>query len=98
MARSAAAPFGCSGPRGRGRLHWLRHERCWLLPAAGGSLLALVPAGERWTVLRPDPDAPQPLAGEVDLGYAQGIAEDYLRAPMSPAQAGSLKRLGVPVP
>jgi hypothetical protein len=102
------------GPRRRGRLHWLQHERCWLLPAAGGSLLALVPAGERWTVIRLDRDGHQPIAGEVDLGYAQGIAEDYVRAtgarrladpraawrraPMSPAQASSLQRLGVPVP
>jgi len=73
-----------------------------------------VPAGARWSVVRLDRDGEQQLARGVDLGYAHGIAEDYVRArgtlrladpraawrraPMSDAQASLLRRLGVPVP
>jgi hypothetical protein len=105
---------GLLGPRHEARLHWLRHDRYWLLSVGGGALLALAPAGERWTVIRLDRDGHERLAADIDLGYAQGIAEDYVRAsgtrrladpraawrraPMSPAQVGELHRLGVPVP
>jgi ATP-dependent helicase IRC3 len=105
---------GLLGPRHEARLHWLRHDRYWLLSVGGGALLALAPAGEHWTVIRLDRDGHERLAADIDLGYAQGIAEDYVRAsgtrrladpraawrraPMSPAQMGELHRLGVPVP
>ena len=72
------------GPRqrGRGRLHWLRHERFWLLAAGQGTLLALAPMREnpeRFAVVRLDRDAHQIVARDVDLGYAHGIAEDHVR-------------------
>ena len=108
------------GPRrpgtgsGRRRLHWLRHQDYWLVSADQGTMLALIPDGNRWTVLRLDRHGHQRLAGSVDLGYAQGIAEDYVRhsgavkladsrahwrrGEMSDAQAAMLRRLGVTAP
>jgi hypothetical protein len=73
------------GPRARrGKLHWLRHERFWLLPAGQGTILALAPmrdsTGERFAVVRLDRQSHQILARDVDLGYAHGIAEDHVRA------------------
>ena len=38
------------------------------------------PDGERWRVLRLHRDGHEQLAGGVDLGYAHGIAEDFVRA------------------
>jgi superfamily II DNA or RNA helicase len=100
--------------RGRRRLHWLRLGPYWVLSVGGGTLLALAPAGERWTVIRLDRDSHEQLAADVDLGYAHGIAEDHVRragslrlvdssarwrrAPMNDAQARRLGRLGVAVP
>ena len=73
------------GPRHRDRrLHWLRHERFWLLSAGHGAMLALAPmrdsGGERWAVIRLDRDRHEIVARDVDLGYAHGIAEDHVRA------------------
>jgi hypothetical protein len=103
------------GSRKHGRkLHWLRHCDYWLVSLGQAGLLALAPAGERWTVLRLDRDRIQQLAVDVDLGYAHGIAEDYVRqtgalrladasarwrrAPMNDAQASLLGRLGITPP
>ena len=108
------------GPRqrGRGKLHWLRHERFWLLSAGQGTILALAPMrdtdGERFAVVRLDRDSHQIVARDVDLGYAHGIAEDHVRAPgarrladpraawrrtpITDAQTGVLRRLGIPIP
>ena len=108
------------GPRqrGRGKLHWLAHERFWLLSAGQGTILALAPMrdsnSERFAVVRLDRDRHQILARDIDLGYAHGIAEDHVRAlgarrladpraawrrkPISDAQAGVLRRLGIPIP
>jgi hypothetical protein len=103
------------GSRRRERkLHWLRHRDYWLVSLGQAGLLALAPAGGRWTVLRLDRDHIQPLAVDVDLGYAHGIAEDYVRqtgalrladtsarwrrAPMNDAQASLLRRLGITAP
>ena len=106
------------GPRQRrGKLHWLRHERFWLLSAGQGTILALAPMREnpeRFAVVRLDRDRHQILARDVDLGYAHGIAEDHVRqlgarrladpraawrrAPITDAQAGAARRLGIPVP
>jgi hypothetical protein len=63
-------------------------------------------------VIRLDRDGHEQLAADVDLGYAHGIAEDYVRvsgsrrladpraawrhAPISAAQREQLVRLGVP--
>ena len=108
-------PVALLGQRRRDRrLHWLRLDPYWLLSAGSGTLLALAPAGERWTVIRLDRDDHEQLAAGVDLGYAHGIAEDHVRragslrladasarwrrAPMNDAQARLLRRLGVAVP
>jgi Helicase conserved C-terminal domain len=73
------------GPRARDRpMHWLHHERFWLLSAGQGTILALGPMrdrdGDRWAVVRLDRDRHQILARDVDLAYAHGIAEDHVRA------------------
>ena len=76
--------------------------------------LALVPDGSRWRVLRLQGSKHDQLASGVDLGYAHGIAEDYVRAagaqalaapharwranPMNGAQANLLRRLGITAP
>ena len=96
------------------RLHWLRHEEYWLLSLGQAGLLALAPAGERWTVERLHQGRVERLASGVDLGYAHGIAEDYTRAaaaqalaapnarwrqkPITDAQVGLLRRLGITPP
>ena len=72
------------GPRqrGRARLHWLRHERFWLLAAGNGTIVALAPhrdSPDRWAVVQLDRDRHALLARDVDLGYAHGIAEDHVR-------------------
>jgi len=101
--------------RGRERkLSWLRHGPYWLLSIGQGALLALAPAGERWTVMRVERDRVERIAVDVDLAYAHGIAQDYVRhtgathladasarwrqAPMNDAQANLLRRLGVTAP
>jgi len=96
------------------RLQWLRHRDCWLVSLGSAGTLALVPDGQRWRVLRLRADKHEQLAGGVDLGYAHGIAEDYVKAagaqalasphagwrrePMNSAQAGHLRRLGISPP
>jgi hypothetical protein len=103
------------GRRRRARkLHWLRHRECWLVSLGNAGTLALVPDGQRWRVLRLHAGEYAQLAGGVDLGYAHGIAEDYVKAagaqplaaphanwrgqPMNAGQAGLLRRLGVTPP
>ena len=70
--------------------------------------------GERFAVVRLDRESHQILARDVDLGYAHGIAEDHVRqlgarrladpraawrrAPITDAQTGVLRRLGIPIP
>ena len=96
------------------KLHWLRHDQYWLLSLGQAGLLALAPAGERWTVERLHQGRVERLASGVDLGYAHGIAEDYLKAvgaqalaaprarwrgePMNGAQASLLRRLAITPP
>jgi superfamily II DNA or RNA helicase len=103
------------GRRGQERkLSWLRHGPYWLLSIGQGALLALAPAGEYWTVMRVERDRVERLAVDVDLAYAHGIAQDYVRhagatqladasarwrqAPMNDAQAKLLRRFGVTPP
>jgi len=103
------------GRRRRARkLHWLHHRDYWLLSLGQAGLLALAPAGERWTVVRLDRGRVERLASEVDLGYAHGIAEDFIRQTgtmrladasarwrrdaMNDAQAKMLRRLGITPP
>ena len=96
------------------RLRWLRHRECWLVSLGSTGTLALVPDGSRWRVLRLQGARHEQLASGVDLGYAHGIAEDYVRAagaqalaapyarwranPMNGAQANLLRRLGITAP
>ena len=96
------------------RLRWLRHRECWLVSLGSTGTLALVPDGSRWRVLRLQGAKHDQLASGVDLGYAHGIAEDYVRAagaqalaapyarwranPMNGAQANLLRRLGITAP
>ena len=96
------------------RLRWLRHRECWLVSLGSTGTLALVPDGSRWRVLRLHGGKHDQLASGVDLGYAHGIAEDYVRAagaqalaapyarwranPMNGAQANLLRRLGITAP
>jgi len=96
------------------KLCWLRHGRYWLLSIGQGAVLALAPGGERWSVVRLDRDRIERIAVDVDIGYAHGIAEDYVRqsgamgladasarwrrAPMNDAQEGLLRRLGITPP
>ena len=96
------------------RLRWLRHRECWLVSLGSTGTLALVPDGSRWRVLRLQGGKHDQLASGVDLGYAHGIAEDYVRAagaqalaapdarwrsnPMNGAQANLLRRLGITAP
>jgi superfamily II DNA or RNA helicase len=96
------------------RLRWLRHRECWLVSLGSTGTLALVPDGSRWRVLRLQGSKHDQLASGVDLGYAHGIAEDYVRAagaealaapyarwranPMNGAQANLLRRLGITAP
>ncbi|MGA2927684.1 MAG: DEAD/DEAH box helicase [Solirubrobacteraceae bacterium] len=100
-------------PKRDRRLRWLRHSEHWLL-AAGQVVIALTPTGDRWSVLALDRDSVRQLASDVELAYAHGIAEDYVRhvgataladpnarwrqAPITPAQASRLRRLGVTPP
>jgi len=103
------------GRRRRARkLHWLRHDRYWLLSLGQAGLLALAPSRDRWTVVRLHRGRAERLASDVDLGYAHGIAEDYTRQadamrlvdasalwrrdPMNDAQADLLRRLGITPP
>ena len=72
------------------KLHWLRHRDYWLLSVGRAGLLALAPTGERWSVVRTHRGRVERLAGEVDLGYAHGIAEEIVRA----AGAQALARAG----
>ena len=73
------------GPRqrDRGRLHWLRHERFWLLAAGNGTIARARPAPREPGALggraSSDRDRHALLARDVDLGYAHGIAEDHVR-------------------
>jgi len=96
------------------KLCWLRHGRYWLLSIGRGGLLALAPVGERWSVVRLDREQVERLAVDVDLAYAHGIAEDYVRqagamtladssarwrqAPMNDAQARLLRHLRITPP
>lgn len=61
-------------------LHWVHAEGGrFLLQLGQGETLQLVPDGEVWAVLRVDKEGYQVLRRGLDLGYAQGFAEDYAR-------------------
>jgi superfamily II DNA or RNA helicase len=99
----------------RRRLHWLTIGRRWVMGLGDGHLLALDPTGERsWRVLLVRRTGARILASGLDLGYAQGAAEETVRAngkvslvdtrapwrrrPISPGQRGKLRAMGVRTP
>ncbi len=71
-------PVRMLAPRHRARrLRWLRHRECWLVAIGRAGTLALVPDGERWTVIRLHRDGHEQLAAGVDLGYAHRSAPSW---------------------
>jgi superfamily II DNA or RNA helicase len=79
--RSRAVSMLAARRRTARRLRWLRHRECWLVSLGSTGTLALVPDGSRWRVLNLQGAKHDQLASGVDLGYAHGIAEDYVRPP-----------------
>lgn len=95
----------------RDRINWLRAGARWVISAGKGNLLALDPIdGEgRHRVLWVTEDRARILARNLDLGYAQGTAEEWIRhnnaialadreapwrqQPASPGQLGLLRKL-----
>jgi ATP-dependent helicase IRC3 len=63
--------------RRKRKLSWLRHGSYWLVSIGQGGLLALAPAGERWTVVRLDRGRIERLAVDVDLAYAHRSAPSW---------------------
>lgn len=96
----------------RDRLHWRRLKGRWILEAADDELLVLDerPDGSWWVLLLSDKRA-RPVQRNLDLGYAQGVAEEVVRhrkaiglndkkagwrrKKPSDGQLGMLRRLGV---
>lgn len=99
---------------GRDRLHWLDVDGRWVLSAGGGDHLVLDPIGEdAFQVLLLKNDRARILARNLDLGYAQGAAEEAIRrrgamgladkeakwrkGDPSDGQLGYIRKLGVEV-
>jgi superfamily II DNA or RNA helicase len=102
---------------GRDRLNWTTIDERWTIPLDRFRTIVLWPtAGEHFDVLllNEDKESFKFLARGLDLGYAQGAAEETIRKhgnrlladskaawredKVTPAQRGYLKRLGVAVP
>ena len=85
--------------RTRGELRWLRHGRCWLVSLGQGGH-ARARARRRALARRAGCDRRQveQLAGDVDLGYAHGIAEDYVRQTGAHARSPTPTRGGGDAP
>lgn len=97
----------------RGRsLHWIKAGKGFALQLEAGWLRMQPGEGESWDVVAEQRDRrPRQLARGLDLGYAQGFAEDYARAngpkalldpaapwrmrPASSKQIDLLNRLGI---
>jgi ATP-dependent helicase IRC3 len=99
----------------RDRIRWLREGARHVMSAGRGQLLALDPQeGGGWRVLFVTEDRAKIVARNLDIGYAQGVAEEWIRragataladkqakwrsAAISPGQRGLLRRLGVNEP
>lgn len=96
----------------RDGLHWISIGDRWVVSAGRREYLVLDPAGDGWRVLLLRQTGARILAGGLDLGYAQGAAEEALRRrdgmrladsragwrarPPSDGQIGFLRRLGIP--
>jgi superfamily II DNA or RNA helicase len=100
---------------GRDRLHWLHLGERWILPAGGDEALILDPLRDgAWRVLLMGERNARILARNLDLGYAQGAAEEAVRRrqavaladtqaawrnrPASPRQQNLCRRLGFDPP
>jgi ATP-dependent helicase IRC3 len=64
----------------RDRIAWLRFDGRWATPAGEKAYLVLDPTGETWRVLVVERNRASIAARGLDLGYAQGVAEERLRA------------------
>jgi superfamily II DNA or RNA helicase len=102
---------------GRGRMNWTTIDDKWTIPLDRFRTIVLWPtAGEHFDVLllNEDKEIFKFLARGLDLGYAQGAAEETIRKhgnrlladskaawredKVTPGQRGYLKSLGLPVP
>ena len=103
---------------GRAQFHWVRLPQGWSLSGAGGMRYYLTspdPDADQWSlVAQKQGHADNVILKGVDLGYAQGAAEDALRAsgqtvladpgarwrkdPPSDKQIKTLVKLGVAIP
>jgi ATP-dependent helicase IRC3 len=63
----------------RDRLHWVHVDERWVMSFGEGELLTLDPHETGWRVLRVRETGAQILARGLDLGYAQGAAEEAVR-------------------
>lgn len=63
----------------RDRLSWLQVGERWVISAGRDTYLVLDPTGDTWRVLRSRESGAAILASGLDLGYAQGAAEEALR-------------------
>ena len=59
-------------------MHWVRDADRYIL-STGDGFITLVQEGARWSVRYLGGEAREELASGLDLGYAQGVAEDYAR-------------------
>lgn len=99
----------------RDRLHWLQLQGRWILEAGDGELLVLDQRpDESWWVLLLNERRARPVQRNLDLGYAQGVAEQVIRAretlglndkaarwrkePPSKGQKGKLWHMGIRQP
>ena len=65
--------------RGRDRLHWVPVDERWVISAGDDEYLVLDPFDNQWRVLLVRETGAKIIASGLDLGYAQGSAEESLR-------------------
>src|SRR5262249_60774810 len=89
QAVAVATPAGLEAPlvseevdlfRERAKLRWVAVGERWAL-TTGRGLLVVEPYADAWRVVVQEPGARQRrvLAHGLDLGYAHGVAEDFIR-------------------
>lgn len=76
-AHHATAPVELFG--GRDRLHWVPVDERWVISAGDDEYLVLDPFDNQWRVLLVRETGAKIIASGLDLGYAQGSAEESLR-------------------
>jgi ATP-dependent helicase IRC3 len=64
--------------RDRSKLAWVAVDERWTVPTGRG-LLVLEPYGDSWRVVVSERGAHNILGAGLDLGYAHGVAEDFIR-------------------